>query len=273
MFDPIALRAVPQEKRQRQKAGRQFRQEQIRLAQRRRKMRNRGIALGVVLLLVIGAAFLASRNDDGTDVSADGSTSTTAPTGKVGAADCPAPDGSSERKTEFDGEPKMCIDEAKKYTATMKTSKGTIVMELDPAKAPKTVNNFVFLSRYHFYDGLTFHRVVPGFVIQGGDPEGTGSGGPGYKFADELPKPEDYKEGGVAMANSGPDTNGSQFFILESDAAGANLVKAVGGKANYSLFGQVTQGMEVVKAIIALGSGDGPPSEKVTIESVTIAEA
>ena len=263
---------MPQEKRQRQKAGRQFRQEQIRLAQRRRKMRNRGIALGVVVLLVVGAAYLASRNDDGTNVAADGSTSTTA-AGKTGSTDCPAADGSSERKTKFDGAPKMCIDEAKKYTATMKTSKGTIVMALDPSKAPKTVNNFVFLSRYHFYDGLTFHRVVPGFVIQGGDPEGTGSGGPGYQFADELPKPEDYKGGSVAMANSGPNTNGSQFFVLESDEAGSKLVQAVGGKANYSLFGQVTEGMDVVKAIIALGSGDGPPSEKVTIDSVTIAEA
>jgi cyclophilin family peptidyl-prolyl cis-trans isomerase len=265
---------VPQEKRQRQKAGRQFRQEQIRLAQRRRKMRNRGIALGVVLLLVLGAAYLSSRDDDGTNVATDSSTSTTAAAGKPGSTDCPAADGSSERKTEFDGEPKMCIDEAKKYTATMKTSKGTIVMALDPAKAPKTVNNFVFLSRYHFYDGLTFHRVVPGFVIQGGDPQGTGSGGPGYQFADELPKPEDYKGGSVAMANSGPNTNGSQFFILESDDAGSKLVQAVGGKANYSLFGQVTEGMDVVKAIIALSpGGDGPPKEKVTIETVTIAEA
>ena len=241
------------------------------MAQRRRKMRNRGIALGIVLLLVLGAAYLSSR-DDGTDVATDASTSTTAST-KPGTTDCPAADGSSERKTSFDGEPKMCVDEAKKYTATMKTSKGTIVMALDPAKAPKTVNNFVFLSRYHFYDGLTFHRVVPGFVIQGGDPEGTGSGGPGYQFADELPKPEDYKGGSVAMANSGPNTNGSQFFILESDEAGSKLVQAVGGKANYSLFGQVTEGMDVVKAIIALGSGDGPPSEKVTIETVTITEA
>ena len=237
-------------------------------------MRNRGIALGVVVLLIVGVAYLTSRDDDGTNVATDSNSSTTAaPEGKVGKADCPAADGSSERKTSFDGEPKMCIDPAKSYTANMKTSKGDIVIALDPAKAPKTVNNFVFLSRYHFYDGLTFHRVVPGFVIQGGDPEGTGSGGPGYKFADELPQPGDYKEGSVAMANSGPNTNGSQFFILESDKAGENLVQAVGGKANYSLFGQVTEGMDVVRAIIALGSGDGPPSEKVTIESVTITEA
>jgi cyclophilin family peptidyl-prolyl cis-trans isomerase len=271
------LRAVPNEKRQRQKAGRQARQEQIKAAQRRRRMRNRGIFFGIVAALVVLAAFIASQGgDDDTDVAADGSTSTTAgdkPEYKPGSTDCPKEDGSSERKTSFDGPPKMCIDEGKKYTATMKTSKGTIVMSLDPARAPRTVNNFVFLSRYHFYDGLTFHRVVPGFVIQGGDPQGTGSGGPGYKFHDELPKPEDYKAGGVAMANSGPNTNGSQFFILESDESGANLVKAVGGEARYSLFGQVTEGMDVVKAIIALGGGDGPPSEKVTIDSVTIAEA
>jgi len=266
---------VPNEKRQRQKAGREIRQQQIRAAQRKRRLRNRIIFLGVVAVLVVLAAYLVSSDDDGTDVAADGSTSTTeAVAGKVGKTDCPPTDGSAERKTSFDGEPKMCIDRGKSYKATMKTSKGTIVIELDPKRAPKTVNNFVFLSRYKFYDGLTFHRVVPGFVIQGGDPQGNGSGGPGYKFNDELPKPEDYKAGGVAMANSGPNTNGSQFFILESDESGKNLVQAVGGEAKYSLFGQVTEGMDVVKAIIALGGGgDGPPSEKVTIESVTITES
>ena len=108
----------------------------------------------------------------------------------------------------------MVIDADKRYTATMATSKGTIVIALDPIAAPKTVNNFVFLARYHYYDGVVFHRIIPGFVMQGGDPEGTGRGGPGYKFADELPKPGRYQVGSLAMANAGPNTNGSQFFII-----------------------------------------------------------
>jgi hypothetical protein len=105
--------------------------------------------------------------------------------------------------------PKQTIDENATYTATMKTSKGTITIKLDPKQAPKTVNNFVFLSKEGFYNGGTFHRVIPGFVIQGGDPEGTGTGGPGYQFADELPNAGAYKIGSVAMANSGPNTGTS----------------------------------------------------------------
>src|SRR5919197_3924861 len=107
----------------------------------------------------------------------------------------------------------MTVDANKKYTATIDTSCGKITIELDPKAAPKTVNNFVFLANQKFFDGLTFHRVVKDFVIQGGDPQGTGSGGPGYEFADELPK-DGYKLGSLAMANSGPNTNGSQFFIV-----------------------------------------------------------
>jgi cyclophilin family peptidyl-prolyl cis-trans isomerase len=245
------------------------------MALERRRRKNR-IIVGVVVLGLVALTLLAISalgDDDKTNVASDGSTSTTAKSNKDAVAPtCPKTDGTSAKTQAFKSAPKMCIDTAKTYTATMKTSKGTIAIALDPKKAPKTVNNFVFLARYHFYDGLTFHRVVPGFVIQGGDPEGTGSGGPGYQFDDELPKPEDYKEGSLAMANSGPNTNGSQFFILESDQAGKQLVQAVGNEAKYSLFGTVTQGMDVVKAIIALGSGDGPPREKVTIDSVTIEE-
>ena len=228
-----------------------------------------GVVIAVVLALVALVTQLGSDDKD-TNVATDKSTTTT----KAKAVDptCPKADGSTKRETAFKKAPPMCIDTAKSYMATMKTSKGTIVIALDPKKAPKTVNNFVVLSRYHFYDGLTFHRVVPGFVIQGGDPQGNGQGGPGYQFDDELPKPEDYKEGSLAMANSGPNTNGSQFFILESDAAAKNLVQAVQGKAAYSLFGQVTEGMDVVKAIIALGGQDQKPTETVTIESVTIEE-
>jgi peptidyl-prolyl cis-trans isomerase B (cyclophilin B) len=133
------------------------------------------------------------------------------------------------------------IDPSQRYEATITTSKGDIVIALDPARAPKTVNNFVFLAREGFYDGLTFHRVVDDFVIQGGCPDGTGRGNPGYRFEDE-PVVGDYVPGAVAMANSGPDTNGSQFFICTVDDRPKLARK-------YNLFGQVTSGMDVVTLI------------------------
>jgi cyclophilin family peptidyl-prolyl cis-trans isomerase len=182
------------------------------------------------------------------------------------ATEIPAADGSSPKTQKFDGPPPMVIDPAKRYTAEMVTSKGTMTIALDPIAAPKTVNNFVFLARYHYFEGITFHRVIPGFVLQGGDPEGTGRGGPGYRFEDELPKPGRYEIGSLAMANAGPDTNGSQFFVI-SGPDGAAL------PPSYSLFGKVINGLEVISAIEAIGSRSGNPSEKVTIESVTITEA
>jgi len=159
----------------------------------------------------------------------------------------------------------MVIDTAKRYTATMVTSHGTMVIALDPLAAPKTVNSFVFLARYHYYDGVIFHRIIPGFVLQGGDPTGTGTGGPGYKFEDELPAPGRYQIGSLAMANAGPHTNGSQFFVI-SGPDGVRL------PPQYALFGAVVSGGDVVSAIDALGTRSGTPKEKVTIESVTIAE-
>ena len=137
--------------------------------------------------------------------------------------------------------PAMEIDRDAIYQVTIATDKGDIVMELDPELAPTTVNNFVALARKGFYDGLTFHRVVPEFVIQGGDPEGTGRGGPGYRFADE-PVRGDYTLGAVAMANAGPDTNGSQFFICIDDCR-RKLDKA------YNLFGYVIDGVDVIQRI------------------------
>ena len=159
----------------------------------------------------------------------------------------------------------MCIDPARRFSAKMVTSKGTIVISLDPVSAPKTVNNFVFLARYHFFDGVVFHRVIPGFVLQGGDPTGTGTGGPGYRFEDELPKPGRYELGSLAMANAGPNTNGSQFFVI-SGPSGSRL------PPQYSLFGKVVKGMDVVSAIDAIGTPSGKPKERVAIESVTITE-
>ncbi len=137
--------------------------------------------------------------------------------------------------------PEMQIDTDKLYDVTISTAKGDIVMELDPQLAPKTVNNFVALARSGYYNGLTFHRVVPDFVIQGGCPEGTGRGGPGYQFEDE-PVKGDYIEGAVAMANAGPNTNGSQFFICTVDDR-FKLEK------KYNLFGYVMKGMSVAKQI------------------------
>ncbi|MGH9213009.1 MAG: peptidylprolyl isomerase [Acidimicrobiales bacterium] len=133
------------------------------------------------------------------------------------------------------------IDDTATYRVDIATDKGTIVLELDPQLAPKTVNNFVSLARDGYYDGLSFHRVVPEFVIQGGCPEGTGRGGPGYRFADE-PVKGDYTLGAVAMANAGPDTNGSQFFVCIDDCT-SKLDKA------YNLFGYVTDGIEVTKQV------------------------
>jgi cyclophilin family peptidyl-prolyl cis-trans isomerase len=160
----------------------------------------------------------------------------------------------------------MCIDAEKRYTAEMVTSKGNMVIALDPIAAPKTVNNFVFLARYHYYEGIVFHRVIPGFVLQGGDPTGTGRGGPGYQFEDELPKPGRYELGSLAMANAGPNTNGSQFFVI----SGRNGVQL---PPQYSLFGKVIDGLDVVATIDGLGSQSGTPKELVSISSVTIKES
>ncbi len=182
------------------------------------------------------------------------------------AQQIPATDGSSPKTQRFDSPPPMIIDPAKRYTAEVTTNKGTLTVALDPVAAPKTVNNFVFLARYHYYDGIVFHRIIPGFVCQGGDPEGTGRGGPGYRFDDELPTPGRYEIGSLAMANAGPNTNGSQFFIM-SGRDGVSL------PPSYSLFGKVVKGLDVVTAIEAVGSRSGTPSEDVVIESVTITES
>jgi cyclophilin family peptidyl-prolyl cis-trans isomerase len=178
----------------------------------------------------------------------------------------PAADGSSPKTQRFDSPPPMIIDPAKRYTAEMVTNKGTMTIALDPLAAPATVNNFVFLARWHYYDGIVFHRIIPGFMLQGGDPEGSGRGGPGYRFDDELPAPGRYELGSLAMANSGPNTNGSQFFII----SGPNGVSL---PPSYSLFGKVVGGTETISAIESTGSRSGTPSEEVTIESVTITEA
>ena len=176
-------------------------------------------------------------------------------------------DGSAPKRQQFNDTPEMGIDPAKRYTATLDTSLGEIVIALDAAKAPKTVNNFVFLALHHYYDGVIFHRIINGFMCQGGDPTGTGTGGPGYRFADELPKAGQYQIGSVAMANAGPDTNGSQFFMI-SGGDGVRL------PPHYSLFGQIVKGLDVLDQMQRVKTGRGDrPVEDVVIDSVSIRES
>ena len=178
----------------------------------------------------------------------------------------PALDGSAPRTQQFDDAPEFGIDTSKRYTATMETSMGTLVIALDAINAPKTVNNFVFLAGYHYYDGVIFHRIINGFVCQGGDPTGTGRGGPGYRFADE-PVKQRYEIGSLAMANAGPNTNGSQFFLI----SGPNGVTL---PPQYNHFGKVVKGLEIVDAMqkVETDRNDRPRGD-VVINSVTITVA
>ncbi|MEZ5215739.1 MAG: peptidylprolyl isomerase [Ilumatobacteraceae bacterium] len=179
----------------------------------------------------------------------------------------PALDGSAPKTQQFNDVPEMGIDPSKRYTATMDTTLGTLVIALDPIKAPKTVNNFVFLALNHYYDGVIFHRIINGFMCQGGDPTGTGRGGPGSKFDDELPKPGQYEIGSVAMANAGPNTNGSQFFIVSGGSG-------VGLPPLYSLFGKVVKGLEIVDEMQRVDTDrSDKPKVPVVINSVAISVA
>jgi len=178
----------------------------------------------------------------------------------------PAFDGSAPKSQKFKEAPEMGIDPSKRYTATMETSLGTIVIALDAINAPKTVNNFVFLALNHYYDGVIFHRIINGFMCQGGDPTGTGMGGPGYKFEDE-PVKQRYQLGSVAMANAGPNTNGSQFFLISGPSG-------VGLPPQYNHFGQIVKGMDVLETMQSVKTARGDkPLDDVVINSVTITVA
>ena len=284
-------------KRERQKANRQQRLEELARQARNDKRKRTGmyiVLIPIVAVAISGIVWLINRGDNGsaatdvttttlfatTTVDPNAPTTTTTPLPSTiapaapltGATPCPAADGSSPRTVAFAQAPPSCIDKTKTYTATVTTNKGAYTIALDPAAAPLTVNNFVVLARYHYFDSTICHRAIPQFAVQCGDPSGTGTGGPGYTFADELPAAGSYKVGSIAMANSGPDTNGSQFFII-TGANGAALAP------NYTLFGQVTDGLDTtVKALDALGNPDTaadgvPPLEQIVIESVTITEA
>jgi cyclophilin family peptidyl-prolyl cis-trans isomerase len=162
----------------------------------------------------------------------------------------------------------MSIDASKHYAATIDTSMGSMKAELFASEAPTTVNNFVFLARQGFYDGVTFHRVIANFMIQTGDPTGTGTGGPGYRFNDE-PVKRQYQRGTLAMANAGPNTNGSQFFIVHKDYP---------LPPNYTIFGQLTDGLDVLDKIATTPTGPGrggqdTPKTPISITAITISEA
>jgi len=168
---------------------------------------------------------------------------------------------------QYDQPPLLTIDQKSKYTATIRTNSGPITLELFASQAPKTVNNFIFLAQEGFYNGATFHRVIPGFMVQGGDPFGTGAGGPGYRFGDEVVSGLVFDQAGVlAMANSGPNTNGSQFFITVAPTPHLNRA--------HTIFGRVIQGQEVADAISRLPrDSQDRPLQPVVIQAVDIAKS
>jgi cyclophilin family peptidyl-prolyl cis-trans isomerase len=173
----------------------------------------------------------------------------------------------AERQTKFTEAPKMEIDPNKTYEAEIQTSKGSFTIELFAKDAPITVNSFVFLAKHRYFEGIVFHRIVPDFVIQTGDPTGTGAGGPGYEFEDELNSPYQYEPGIVAMANAGPNTNGSQFFVCTGESS-----KVLNNYPDYTIFGRVKDGMDTVTAIGNTPVSGEVPLEQIAIEKITISE-
>jgi cyclophilin family peptidyl-prolyl cis-trans isomerase len=269
---------VPSDKRQRQRENSLARQQAIAAAQQQTR-RRRLMIYGVIgAALILGAVIFATTGgDDDTPVASTGTTtSSTVLQRKGDPTKCPPAAGTSKRFTTFEAAPTMCIDPAKKYSAEIKTDVGTITVELNAIAAPKTVNNFVFLARNRYYNGVTFHRVIPDFMDQTGDPDGSGTGAagtfPGYTFEDEIPEGYVYAEGDVAMANSGPNTNGSQFFLVASDNGAETLLAAVGGVPKYTPFGKVVKGLSIVKKINEDGSGAGKPNVLHRMISVKIIE-
>jgi cyclophilin family peptidyl-prolyl cis-trans isomerase len=181
---------------------------------------------------------------------------------------------SSTKVMKWTKPPEMQIDQNKNYVATMETSLGSFKIQLFAKESPLTVNNFVFLSRQGYYEGIIFHRIIKTFMIQTGDPTGTGTGSPGYKFADELPPKHSYDPGIVAMANSGANTNGSQFFIC----TGADAPAALNSSPKYTQFGKIIEGMDIVQKIASVpvvsnGREVSKPNNPPVIKSITISES
>lgn len=237
------------------------------------QLRGGFVFIALVSLLLAGCGVNRDAGDDTTPTAANAAADADVKSGCWRATDR----GASEEEgadtdvahQQWSKEPEMVIDTAKVYKATLATSAGDVEVTFFPSEAPKTVNNFVCLARAGYFDNTPFHRIVAGFVIQGGDPTGTGRGGPGYRFADE-PVTRSYTKGILAMANAGPNTNGSQFFICVAD---------VGLPPNYTIFGEVTGGMDVVDTLAKTPTKVGSSGEKstpinpVTLNKVTITEA
>ncbi len=220
-------------------------------------MNSKYITVLVALIIITGAWFMFDRKAEPVITTHDAYSTTADATSVVASSTTSVTSTTHSSST------------SSMHTITIETSKGNIVFETYTNDAPKTSENFVTLANKGFYNGVIFHRVISGFMIQGGDPTGTGMGGPGYKFADELnPETESYKKGyvrgTVAMANSGPNTNGSQFFIMHKDTPLPNA---------YTIFGHVISGMDVVDAIAAVQVNDADrPIQDVVIKKVTVAE-
>lgn len=260
---------MPSGKRER-KRSKQERDQAYKAAARHRQRRRGRFGTFVAIIAAVGIGFISilsfatSGNDPQTaeETAANEATSTTG-----FDAPCPRPDGTSVRQQQFRRRPPFCINPDSTYRARVDTDIGAFVLDLDAENAPETTNNFVFLARYHFYDQVPFHRVKPGFVIQGGNPPGEGVTGPGYTFADEnIPRaPDSYKIGDVLMAQEKSNTNGSQFFIVMGpDALGLPLF--------FSRFARVTDGMDVLQRISADGGPEFTPVVLHTIVKVTILE-
>lgn len=224
----------------------------------------RWIILGVfavVAAIIVGAILISRGGDDG---DSGGNADTTSASSGEESGGCKKVEAPEPKQVSF-SEPEQTVEQGEKVNAVVKTSCGTFTIALDTERAPKTSNSFAFLSEEGFYDNTTFHRIVPEFVIQGGDPEGTGTGGPGYSVDEKPPANLEYTKGIVAMAKSEaepPGRSGSQFYVVTAADAGL--------PAEYALLGEVSDGYDVVERIEAQGTASEQPKQTILIESVTI---
>jgi cyclophilin family peptidyl-prolyl cis-trans isomerase len=277
---------VPTDKRARQRAAREQKQSEIQKSRKRKRNTRRTLGLAVLAAAIVGIVFAVNQGSKAaapttttTSTTTSTSTTTTSTTLKPGVPRCPPLAGSAQRVILFEGAPGNCITKTSVFEATFTTSLGNIVVSMPSASSYAAVNNFVFLARYRYYDKTTFHRVIPGFVVQGGDPWGDGTGGPqhypGYSFTGNTPpascktKPNQaacYQPGDIAMANStGPSTNGSQFFFVLSGGQ-----KVLNQEPNYTIFGKVISGTNIMDKIGADGQASGTPKVKVQLLTVTV---
>jgi len=254
------------DKRARKKENARAAREEREAALKRKKRRRSSLTVGIVVALFVGLVILLNATGGKSKKAATTTTTTTTKTASpvVLPAGCVRTVPPKTTKPTYKSAPPMTIDVTKTYVAHFTTTCGAFDVTLDAKDAPKTVNSFVFLARNHFYDGLSFHRVAKDFVVQGGDPKGDGTGGPGYSLPTEPPK-NGYKQGSVAMANSGPDTTGSQFFLTLSETGAQGL--GTSPPYLYSALGDVTKGFDNVKKLGSLYNPDQNPADPSTQKS------